>query len=168
MALAAEMMQKATNTAGMILSSIMTLSMPSKTCLTARYELRSLATTTMTNDDHSNSEHNNNNNNNNNNSSRWPTPCAYLNQSSRRLPQAAESTDSAVSTTSRATLLPSGVMHLCKSNSIEPMVSAIAPIAVQKIIGMLARYSFPLFCWHHMGDVCGEPTLAQVSKHKSR
>ena len=41
--------------------------------------------------------------------SHWPTPCAYLNQSSRHhLPQAAESNDSAVSTTSRATLLPSG------------------------------------------------------------
>jgi hypothetical protein len=127
MASAAEMMQKAANAAGTTLSSIMTLPMPSKTCLTARYELRSLETTMMTNDNHSNSEHNNNN------SSRWPTACAYLNQSSwHRLPQAAESTDSPVNTTSRATLLPSGVTRLCKSNSIKPMVSAIAPTAVKK------------------------------------
>jgi hypothetical protein len=47
------MNQKAANAAGMTLSSIMTLSMPSKTYLMARYELQILATTTMTNEDHS-------------------------------------------------------------------------------------------------------------------
>jgi hypothetical protein len=50
---AAEMNQKAANAASMTLSSIMTLSMPSKAYLMARYELQILATTTMTNEDHS-------------------------------------------------------------------------------------------------------------------
>jgi hypothetical protein len=86
---------------------------------------------------HSNSKHNNNNNN----SSSWPAPCAYqLRSSWHHLPQAAESTASAVSTTSRATLLPSGVTRLCNSNSIEPKVPVIAPTTVQQITGMLERY----------------------------
>jgi hypothetical protein len=55
---------------------------------------------------HSNSEHIINN------SSRWPTPCGTnFNTLDIRLPQAAESTGSAVSTMSRATLMPSGVMR---------------------------------------------------------
>jgi hypothetical protein len=86
---------------------------------------------------HSNSKHNNNNIN----SSHWPALCAYqLRFSWHHLPQAAKSTASAVSTTSRATLLPSGVTHLCNSNSIEPKVPVIAPITIQKITGMLERY----------------------------
>jgi hypothetical protein len=130
MAPAAEMMQKAANAVGTTLSSIMTLSMPSKTLWISKemehYEAwlarQGAKSTTMHR--HSNLEHIINS------SSRWPTPCCTNFNLLDIAYQAAESTDGAVSTTSRATLMPSGVMGLCKSNSTKPMVSAIAPATV--------------------------------------
>jgi hypothetical protein len=63
--------------------------------------------------------------------------------------QAAESTGSAVSTTSRATLMPSGVMRLCKFGH-----RPSHHLTNNRYVGTLFHPSFSFYFFrHHMGDV---------------